>query len=231
MTPDLQSFSSWTLALLPRLFLYPGGLWMLAALLWLRVNSGGLSAVRPSMLLRGLAGARLGSLATAWAALALLPLPGAATFAIPADRLALVALLAVSLVFDDAGLEERYLSMGITLAAVAPVASQRSLISTGSGGWADWLAALAIGVGLFFLPASGGLAGKVRLLGWLGLGSAPLWALLPSPGLLWVSVVYAIAIGLLGLGRKLLKPKAGTASIAIVALLATLALVVALYSR
>jgi len=29
MTPALAQFSDWVLALLPRLFIYPGGLWML----------------------------------------------------------------------------------------------------------------------------------------------------------------------------------------------------------
>src|SRR5205823_3488400 len=37
----LSLFSDWTLALLPRLFLYPGGAWALFMLLWLRFASEG----------------------------------------------------------------------------------------------------------------------------------------------------------------------------------------------
>ncbi len=79
----LEGFSDWTLALLPRLFLYPGGVWMLAAVLGLRFASGGLAAIKPSALVSDLSGVSLLAVAVAWAGLSLVPLPDASPLSAP----------------------------------------------------------------------------------------------------------------------------------------------------
>src|SRR5437868_6034119 len=101
MNSWLGPFSDWTLALLPRLFLYPGGLWMLSMLLPLCL----LPARRRSRAFLPPASCLLPAgpspqLAVAWVALALLPLPGAAPLPFPVDRLSLAGLLVTSLALD-----------------------------------------------------------------------------------------------------------------------------------
>ena len=206
----LAGVSVWALSLLPRLFLYPGGVWMLAALLWLRLASGGPQVIRPATLGRGLVEASLPALAVAWAALALTPLPGAAPLAAPIDRLALVALVLVSLTLDwkEGAWGEGWIGAGMALAVLSPLARGRSLLEEAIG-WetSGVLSILCVAAGLAALSASeaSGLSGNVRWLAWLGLGFAPLWtgwAQPPVPGVYWVSLVYALGIaGLAGVGK------------------------------
>jgi hypothetical protein len=207
MNEYLSGFSQWTLDLLPRLFLYPGGLWALMALLWLRFVSGGVSALRPSALAAGLLSAPLLPTAIAWVALALLPLPGTSPLAFPADRLALAGLLVASLVLSQPASDtgERaapYLEVAITLAIMAPLAGGRGLLSAGDWGPAGWIALAAVVAGLASLPGPSvsDLAGNLRLLAWFGLAAYPVWSsgsLLPQVGVVWASLVYAAAIALI----------------------------------
>jgi hypothetical protein len=207
MTDYLAGFSQWTLDLLPRLFLYPGGLWALAMLLWLRFVSGGVSAVRPSALAAGLLRAPLLPTAVAWVALALLSLPGTSPPAFPADRLTLAGLLMASLILSQTASDtgERaapYLEVAITLAIMAPLAGGRGLLSSGDWGPAGWIALAAVVAGLASLSgrAVGDLAGSIRLLAWFGLAAYPVWSsgnLLPQAGVVWTSLVYAAAIALI----------------------------------
>jgi hypothetical protein len=203
----LSQFSDWTLALLPRLFLYPGGLWMLGALLWLSFVRGGFSA----RWRRGFISASpMLAAAVAWAALALIPLPGTSPMPVPVDRVALVGLLVTSLLVsvytgDKLTLDGKLASAGLTLAALAPLASGRDLIANRTDwGLSGWVALVAILVGLFTLPA--GLDADLRLLGWLGLGGAPMWALVEqtSNGILWVSLAYVLLLAALGVANRLL---------------------------
>jgi len=102
VTPELASFSDWTLALLPRLFLYPGGLWLLVMLLALRFASGCARSVYPRALFADLSHANLISVSTAWVALALAPFPSSATLPSPVDSLVLAAIALLSLLLDSA---------------------------------------------------------------------------------------------------------------------------------
>jgi hypothetical protein len=223
----LPVFSDWTLALLPRLFLYPGGLWMLLMLLCLGsfpggVSQGGAPRSLPSTprLLPAGDPASQGALALAWVGLALVPLPGAVLLPFPADRFSLVGLLLTSLALDwhagAANGEGRSpaartsAGLAIVLAVMAPLAGGRSLLQ-GDAAWglSGWLSLAAVAAGLLSIlalgtrdPASGGL----RWLGWFGLAAAPLWTsgALPvaGPAWVWVSLSYLAAILVLaGLGR------------------------------
>ena len=115
MTTELASFSDWVLAALPRLFIYPGGAGLVAALLVLRLWPGlgpepGSGSV-PVGRARHMAGLRylpyelstasLPALAVAWVGVALLPLPGAVPLPLPADRLALAGVFVASLLLED----------------------------------------------------------------------------------------------------------------------------------
>src|SRR5947209_7751164 len=108
MNSWLPLFSDRTAALLPRLLLYPGGLWALIMLLWLRTLSSGVEGGKPwslpsfRLLLSILVVEPRSqpAAAAAWVGLALLPLPGAAALPFPADRLSLAGLLLTSLALD-----------------------------------------------------------------------------------------------------------------------------------
>jgi hypothetical protein len=199
----LSLFSDWTLALLPRLFIYPGGLWALAALLGLRLVCGGLRGAAPALMLADLARSPAAA-ATAWAALALLPLPGAAPLPFPADRFTLAGLMLVSLALDLPSVnlrEERAAvhasaGIGLTLAVMAPLAGGRALLGD-TGGVSSWLSLAAAAVGLAGLAAtSSSAASGIRWLGWLGLAVAPVldYAGLSLPGVAWTSLVYGASI-------------------------------------
>jgi hypothetical protein len=200
MTPELAAFSDWVLALLPRLFLYPGGLWMLAGLGAIRLAAWGCEGLGPGRLAVELARANLGALAAGWAALALLPLPGAQPLPTRVDTWALAALLAISLLLDldKAPAESRRLrglaAAGITLALLAPLAFGQRLLASGeelAANWAAHLAVFAVGLGIVVLAWSGDdeLTGQVRGLAWLSMGLAPLWPYLPSG---WVTSTLAV---------------------------------------
>jgi hypothetical protein len=198
----LSSFSDWTLALLPRLFLYPGGLWMLAALIALLIATSGRESRRYRLLLHDLTQANLPALATAWAALSLLPLPGTQPLPFPADRLSLAALLALSMLFDASSTrrEQGMAGTAITLAIMAPMSGGLALLNAGAAIMlADWLSLLAVAAGLAALTADGApsLSGGVRWLGWLGLGAAPVWHQALISNALWASLIYALAIGVI----------------------------------
>ena len=209
MDSALSQFSDWTLALLPRLFLYPGGLWVLGALVWLNLIRGGFSARRWA---QGLASTpTMLSAAVAWAALALMPLPGVPPMPIPADRFALVGLLVTSLLIsvysdDSLSLNGALVGVGLAVAALAPLASGRDLMASSvEWGASGWVALAAILSGL--LVPRGDLESDFRLLGWLGLGAAPVWALLekqPSGGVLWVSLAYALLLLVIGGANRVL---------------------------
>lgn len=191
MTPELAQFSDWVLALLPRLFIFPGGLWLLAGVALIRLAGDGTKGVEPKAWLDDLTGADLPSLALAWAGVALLPLPGASVLPTPADRWSLAALLAVSLLLDlgmQGANRTRIAHAGaaITLAILAPLAAGDSLLGlpadlASRAPLAFGLAVAAVGVGLIEMLWWGGSgpAGQVRGLGWLAL------ALIPDYGDMW----------------------------------------------
>lgn len=238
----LEGFSDWTLALLPRLFLYPGGVWLLAALLGLRVTSGGWSAVRPQALVRDLSRASLLALAVAWAASSLVPLPAASPLSSQVDTFALVALLVASLALDEvkrgaSGWREGWVSIGMALAVLAPAVQGRTLLGYVST-WniSSVLSMVCVGVGLIALSVDTGrhLPGAVRWLGWLGLGFAPVlagWPQVPGGGFYWTSLIYALSIAtLVSVGRFVASYTHGRKDVvvAVVCVLATLSLLATL---
>ncbi|HVF98659.1 MAG TPA: hypothetical protein VND68_02365, partial [Chloroflexia bacterium] len=90
----LAGFSDWALALAPRLFLYPGGLAIAAALvlaLYTSRRATGTPVVRYAFSL--ITDANTLSLALAWAALSILPMPGTAPLPFPVDRFSLVSVV------------------------------------------------------------------------------------------------------------------------------------------
>jgi hypothetical protein len=212
VTPELASFSDWTLALLPRLFLYPGGLWLLVVLLALRFASGGARSVSPRALLADLSRANLLSISAAWVALALAPFPGAATLPSPVDSLVLAAIAVLSLLLDTAEggdspqshwrVERRLWAAGaITLALVLPTLVSGSLLVP-SGGSTLFLAAssLAVVAGLLALcwERNSEIAGQVRWLAWFCLGVVPLWQRLTGDSALAASLFVLVGVGILG---------------------------------
>ena len=182
MTSELASFSDWTLALLPRLFLYPGGLWLLVMLLALHFARGGRKALSLQALSGELSRANLLSLAVAWAAVALSPMPGAGALPSPVDSLVLAALPALSLLLDlDARSQRVFLAAGaITVTLLLPAIEYGSLLVRAVGPTGLLVAVgLAVLCGLVALTWEGdrGLAGEVRWLAWFCLGVVPLWQL------------------------------------------------------
>jgi hypothetical protein len=198
MTPALAQFSDWVLALLPRLFIYPGGLWMLAGVLLVRLAVGGARAIGGRVWLDDLLGADLPSLAVAMSALALLPLVGASALPVPVDRWALAALLTVSLLLDTGVRNAERPSIAlpacaITLAILAPLAAGDSLVAlTG-----DYLsrapvafglavAAVLLGLAVMLWLGCTSLAGQVRGLGWLALALTPVYGDMWPAATVWV---------------------------------------------
>ena len=106
----------------------------------------------------------------------MLPLPGAAVLPFPADRFSLAGLLVTSLALGWASGErspaQASISVAITLAVMAPLASGKTLLQTGAEwGVAGWLSLAAVGVGLVALSTSAqSLAASLRWLAWFGLG-------------------------------------------------------------
>jgi hypothetical protein len=204
VTPDLAAFADWTLALLPRLFLYPGGLFLVGALALARAASGGLGALSPRALLHDFAGANTLSLALAWAAIAVVAVPGRPLpFAPGAPVLAL--LLALSLLLDitgERGREQALAGAAVTLALLVP--------SVGSeAGLAVWIAAgLAVLAGVYALgPLRDALGAQARAVGWVWLWLSGGWAYLPT-GPAWLALVLLPA-GALVVGFVLRAARAG----------------------
>jgi hypothetical protein len=201
LTPDLASFSQWTLALLPRLFLYPGGLWLLGALLLLRYTwtmGEGRRSLRVEVAELDLLPA-----AAAWGAISLMPLPGAAVLPFPVDRLALTALLAFSLLAGSKRSDglvrlEAVASGAIMMALMVPVGMEGSLLVLSFGsGWLVVLQVLGAMLGLLALAWMGqqGIAARLRWVGWLLMGLQPLFGALPSDGgILWISLLAGAGI-------------------------------------
>lgn len=200
----LAGFSDWALALLPRLFLYPGGLAMAAALALALFTSGpvaGTSVARHA--LRLVANTSILPLALAWAALAILPVPGMAPLPFPVDHFSIVAIVAASLLFDLIASKERdqdelWPSLAILLALMSPLAWQVGLMpGDGGEGVSGYLAGAATLVGLVGLFGSTryGWGAAARWLAWwaaLALGTLPAgaWGLVTLPATLvlgWVA--------------------------------------------
>jgi hypothetical protein len=243
---DLAGFSEWTLALLPRLFLYPGGLWLLAVVVAFRSLAGGRHRISLGALSADFLRTDLFDLAIAWAAVALLPI-GGALLPFPTDRLAIAGLLSISLAFDSRfftaqaqrfirgqGPGTRYWRLGTELAilaaVVALIAGQRTLLDVNSG-FSAWISLVAVLVGVASLAsrAAGDFPLAARLVGWLGLASTPLWTLsrLQDP----IRVVIAFTILVLAAciaGRVLVARIRAGWSTAVVCTLAALSLLTAL---
>lgn len=239
---ELAGFSDWALSLLPRLFLYPGGVWLLAALLWLRLASSGPTPIRPAALVADLLKASLPALAVGWAALALISLPGASPLAAPIDRLILAALplvsLALSGVDDSSKREEGWIGAGITLALLSPLTQGQTLLLLSDEaiwGVSSALSVLSVALGLAALSTAikRDMSGAVRWLAWLGLGLAPVWtawAQPPLPGIYWTSLVYTFAIAILAIIGKFMSARirnreavvTGVWALAVLSLLAAL---------
>jgi hypothetical protein len=207
VTPDLAAFSDWALALLPRLFLYPGGLFLLASLALLRLASGGAGALAPPAVLRDLAGTNALSLAVAWAAVALLPLPGwTLPFAPGSPVLAL--LLALSLLLDITEVQstERAFAGGaVTLALlVPPVEGVPGLVVWSVVGLAVVSAVIALGA-----SSRGTLAGQVRSVGWLWVWLSGGLTLLPGVHGWFMPVALAVSALALGIVLRVARGERG----------------------
>lgn len=201
----LSGFSDWALALLPRIFLYPGGLAIVAALLLaLFMQRSATDTTRTTLLhkvLRLVAHANVPALACAWAALSILPLPGVLPLPFPIDRFTLVAIITISLLFDftvktESNRDELWPNLAIVLALMSPLASQRGIVlGIGEPGVVDYLAGAAVVAGLvgLFDSVGYGWSRAARWLAWWGAGMA----LGMVPGGMWgfVSLPAALALG------------------------------------
>jgi hypothetical protein len=234
----LEGFSDWVLALLPRLFLYPGGVWLLVALVGLRVAIGGKASLRPATFITDLLKASLPALSVAWAAISLLPLPGASPLGAHIDRLALAAIILTSMALDATpDWKEVAISVGMALAVLSPLARESGLLSEARS-WevASALSMVCVAVGLVALSGGVGrdLPGAVRWLAWLGLGFAPVlagWGEPLLPGIYWTSLIYATAIAIFAVAGRFTSIYAPAKDLRLVTLtwgVSTLSLVAAL---
>ena len=198
----LAGFSDWALALLPRMFLYPGGLAIVAALLLALFMPRPATVTAPTTLLHKtlhlIAHANIPALACAWAALSILPLPGVSLLPFPIDRFTVVAIIAISLLFDlatrsESDPEELWPNLAIVLALMSHVASQRGLVPGAAGpDVVAYLAGAAVMAGLVGLLESVGYGWSraARWLAWWGaafaLGMVPggMLGLVSLPGVL-----------------------------------------------
>ncbi|HET6262225.1 MAG TPA: hypothetical protein VFG99_08295 [Chloroflexia bacterium] len=225
----LAGFSEWALALLPRLFLYPGGLAMAVALalaLFTSRPAAGTSVVRHA--LHPVANANILPLALAWAMLSVLPASGTASLPFPVDRFSIVAIVAASLLFDLIASKERHQdelwpSLAILLALMSPLAWQGELMpGSGDEDVSGYLAGAATLVGLVGLFGSTrcGWSAAARWLAWWGaalaLGTLPAgaWGLVTLPAAIvlgWAAqrpgwgryatlLAYLLALGALATG-------------------------------
>ncbi len=204
MSP-LAGFSDWVLALLPRIFFYPGGAGLAAALcLALITLRGAASRGRGGVLLvvlRFLTAANIPALACAWAALSILPLPGVAPLPFPVDRFSLLAVAATSLLFDlmrpgEANRDELWPDLAIVLALMSPLVLQRGLALGAQGqGVVAYVAGAAVLAGLvgLFGSARYGWSGAARWLAWWGAGMA--WAAVPGEAWGWATLPAALTLG------------------------------------
>jgi hypothetical protein len=204
----LAGFSDWALALLPRMFFYPGGLAIVAALLLaLFMPRHATDTTRRTLIhktLRLVAHANIPGMACAWAALSILPLPGVSTLPFPVDRFTLVVVIAISLLFDftvkgESNRDELWPNLAIVLALISPVASQRGLVlGTAEPDAVGYLAGAAVLSGLvgLFESVGYGWSRAARWLAWWGAGMAigmvpgGMWGLLSLPAALalgWVA--------------------------------------------
>jgi hypothetical protein len=147
------------------------------------------------------ANANILSLALAWAALSILPIPGMAPLPFPVDRFALVAVVAASLLFDLVAAKEDYreeiwASLAIVLALMSPVSSQDGLMpSTGDQRISGYLAGAAVLVGLggLFGGTRYGWSSAARWLAWWGAAFAS--GTLPAGAWGLVTLSAALALG------------------------------------
>jgi hypothetical protein len=222
----IQAFSDWVLAALPRLFHYPGGLWLLGSLLVLRAASGGLGAIRLDTFARDFLSARPLSLVLGWVAVAMLPLPGATDLPVPPDRLVLVTLpllsLAVTAIQGGETRRKLWTAVGVTLALLVPLVGGNSLfVREGYWSVAAVLVMLAVAVGLVSLwqEARRDMAAAARWLAWLGLGMSPLleWREAPFAGVVWVGGVYLLLVLTLAFSARFVMRHVGQGLPAVVA--------------
>lgn len=187
------------------MFLYPGGLAIVAALLMaLFMPRPVTDTTRTTLLhkaLRLVAHANIPALACAWAALSILPLPSVPPLPFPVDRFTLVAITAISLLFDftlksESNRYELWPNLAIVVALMSPVASQRGLVlGVTEPGIVDYLAGAAVLAGLVGLFDGGGY-GWSRAARWLAWWGAVM-ALGMVPGGMWgfASLPAALVLG------------------------------------
>lgn len=207
----LQGFSDWVLALLPRLFLYPGGLGLVAAFVVFRLAQGGLVSLKPEALAQDLDKAPLLSLAVAWTTLSLISLPGASPLAAPVDTLVLVALVLISFSLDKEATFEREGWISAAMALAVLVSTIRGHTLTGyvpASGVSSLLAIFCIAIGVVRLSgtAQTSPAAVMRWIVWVGLGFGSLLSSTNPPGvpgILWTMAMYAIAFLVLNRASRL----------------------------
>ena len=151
--------------------------------------------------MRLVAHANIPALACAWAALSILPWPGVPPLPLPVDRFTLVAITAISLLFDftlksESNRDELWPNLAIVLALMSPLASQRGLVlGVAEPGVVDYLAGAAVLAGLvgLFEGVGYGWSRSARWLAWWG----TVMALGMVPGGMWgfVSLPAALALG------------------------------------
>lgn len=194
MTDEAAAFAAWMLGLLPRLALWPGGVALLLAggAAWWARRRG--SDPPPWPALERLA------LALAWVAVALLPLPGAASLPLAPDALVLLGLLlaAAGLAGAAALPGEGIVLCAGAVAVLAAASGSLNLPFAGIPPLVAALAALAYSWGLATLAGAfhpPPTARRILLwLGWLGLG----W-LIPAPwNLLTLASVLMVVPALIG---------------------------------
>ena len=100
------------------------------------------------------------------------------------------------------------IEIAVLTAVLAPIAGQRTLLDA-NGGLSAWLSLFAIFLGVAALSrqAASNLSLAARLIGWLGLASAPLWTVPRLENPVRVALVYMIlmftaaVVGRLAAGR------------------------------
>lgn len=200
----LSGFSTWTLALLPRLLL-PGGVYLLAAVaLFYAANFSGHRGRRvPRMLLKALSRENVLSMAASWVAITIVPFSDLPPLPATVSIVALLSLPLVSLALvvlhDKESLMQIAGTLAVVVATLTTTLPSKSLLpATGLEG-SGWPAVVAAVLALLGIAPGikGSINGAMRWLALGGIALIPLYRLVPFSQ--WTTLIALLMLAGIGL--------------------------------